>query len=91
VERLAREIAGPNASAEILDLARRIAEAQIDVYRARYARHRFPITNVEPILGRNLQFLAAPSATFSDPIRRLCLQNGLSATCFVRRKDRINS
>jgi hypothetical protein len=41
VEVLAREIAGPNASAEILELARRIAEAQIDIHRARTARHRF--------------------------------------------------
>ena len=34
-------IAGPHASAEMLELARRIAEAQIDVERARTARHRF--------------------------------------------------
>ena len=41
VEVLAREIAGPNASAQMLELARRIAEAQIDIHRARTARHRF--------------------------------------------------
>jgi hypothetical protein len=41
VERISRKIAGPNASAEMLELARRIAEAQTDVDRARYARHRF--------------------------------------------------
>jgi antitoxin VapB len=33
------EIAGPGASAEILDLSRQIAEAQIDLCRVRYARH----------------------------------------------------
>lgn len=41
LEALAREIAGTDANAEIRDLAHRIAEAQIDVRRARYARHQF--------------------------------------------------
>jgi hypothetical protein len=39
VEALAREIAGRGANAEIHQLARRIAEAQIDLQRVRYARH----------------------------------------------------
>ena len=39
VESLAREIAGPGANAEIHELARRVAEAQIDLRRVRYARH----------------------------------------------------
>lgn len=47
VERLARKIAGPNAGAEMLDLARRIAEAQIDIHRARTARHRFLSTKID--------------------------------------------
>ena len=38
VETLAREIAGPTANAEILGLARAIAESQIDFRRARNAR-----------------------------------------------------
>jgi hypothetical protein len=41
VETLAREIAGPDANAQILDLARRVAEAQIDLRRVRFARHHF--------------------------------------------------
>jgi hypothetical protein len=41
VETLAREIAGPDANAETQDLARRVAEAQIDLRRVRYARHQF--------------------------------------------------
>ena len=41
VETLAREIAGADANAEIQDLARQIAEAQIDLRRVRYARHQF--------------------------------------------------
>jgi hypothetical protein len=39
VETLAREIIGTDANAEIQELARRIAEAQIDLRRVRYARH----------------------------------------------------
>ena len=39
VEALAREIAGVDASAEIQELAQRIAEAQSDLRRARDARH----------------------------------------------------
>jgi hypothetical protein len=41
VETLAREIAGPDANGETQDLARRVAEAQIDLRRVRYARHQF--------------------------------------------------
>ena len=40
VEVLARDIAGTDANAEILELARRVAEAQIDLRRVRYARHK---------------------------------------------------
>jgi hypothetical protein len=39
VETLAREIAGPEANAEAQELARRVAEAQIDLCRVRDARH----------------------------------------------------
>ena len=41
VETLACEIAGPGASAETKELARRVAEAQIDLRRVRDARHQF--------------------------------------------------
>jgi hypothetical protein len=41
VETLAREIAGSGANAETQELARRVAEAQIDLRRVRYARHQF--------------------------------------------------
>jgi hypothetical protein len=41
VEELAQEIAGTNASLEMLQLARRIAEADVDVRRVRMARHQF--------------------------------------------------
>jgi hypothetical protein len=39
VEALALRIAGANAKLEIRELARRVAEAQIDLRRVRYARH----------------------------------------------------
>jgi hypothetical protein len=39
VEALAHEIAGPDANTEIQELARQIAEAQIDLRRVRHARH----------------------------------------------------
>ena len=39
VEALAREIIGTSTSAEMQELARRIAEAQIDLRRVRHARH----------------------------------------------------
>jgi hypothetical protein len=39
VEALARQIAGTDASLELQELARRIAEAKIDLRRVRYARH----------------------------------------------------
>ncbi len=41
VQALARQIAGQDASADIQILARRVAEAQIDLRRVRYARHQF--------------------------------------------------
>jgi hypothetical protein len=40
VETLACEIAGQRANAETQELARRVAEAQIDLRRVRYARHK---------------------------------------------------
>jgi hypothetical protein len=47
VEALAREIAGINADAKIQEVARRVAEAQADLRRVRYARHQ-ALTNSLP-------------------------------------------
>jgi hypothetical protein len=41
VKTLAREMAGTDANAEIQELARRVAEAQLDLRRVRCARHQF--------------------------------------------------
>ena len=46
VQALADEIAGPDANAEIRQLAFRIAEAQIDLRRVRHARHQFLSDNL---------------------------------------------
>lgn len=40
VEALAHDIAGTDANADLQELARRVAEAQIDLCRVRHARHR---------------------------------------------------
>jgi hypothetical protein len=50
VETLARDIAGPGAKAETKELARRVAEAQIDLRRVRYARYQIAV----PHIGRPL-------------------------------------
>jgi hypothetical protein len=47
VDALAHEIAGANASPQVLELARRIAEAQADLYRVRSARHQFLSENLK--------------------------------------------
>jgi hypothetical protein len=55
VETLAREIAGPGANAETQDLARQVAEAQIDLRRVRYARHKLLSDALsDPHYGMNL-------------------------------------
>ena len=41
VDELAVKIAGPDAQSDILELARRVAEAQIDLHRAQAVRHQF--------------------------------------------------
>jgi hypothetical protein len=41
VDKLACDIAGRGATAELQDLARRIAQAQLDLHRVRLARHQF--------------------------------------------------
>jgi hypothetical protein len=47
IERLARKIAGPRADLELLERARRISEAQIDLHRVRAYRRWMLIRDVE--------------------------------------------
>ena len=77
VEALASEIAGTNANTEMLQLARRVAEAQIDLQRVRYARHqllaqalnkdvRSDFRNV-PVNGEAIHGLTKGSAATASP------------------------
>jgi hypothetical protein len=60
IEALARAIAGAGADAERLELARRIAEAQIDIIRARSARRdRFPTSPAALLAPAAIARLAA--------------------------------
>ena len=56
VETMARKIAGPDADVELLELARRIAEAQVDVNRVRAFRRKvivgqFDVLDDQPLQG----------------------------------------
>src|SRR5262249_33440024 len=64
VEALAREMAGANASSEIQELARRIAEAQVDLRRVRCARPFSPVH-----LAISTMILPGPPAR-SQKVRR---------------------
>ena len=69
VETLAREIAGPTANAEILELARTVAEAQIDFRRVRNARQqRLATAFAEPFheLSSNRTEESGAPETLSD-------------------------
>jgi hypothetical protein len=65
VETLAREIAGPGANAEIQELARQVAEAQIDLRRVRHARHQLLLNAL-----RNPYYESRASAR--EKVRFLC-------------------
>ena len=70
VETLAREIAGPDANAETPDLARQIAEAQIDLRRVRYARHHLLFCALA-----NPRYFSLPNAWNALVIARRLLRN----------------
>jgi hypothetical protein len=63
LEALAREIAGKNANAETQELARQIAEAQIDLRRVRFARYRLLS---EALTNRRVQ--NTPEAALEQPV-----------------------
>lgn len=69
VEELAREIAGTSANAEIHELARRIAEAQIDLRRVRHARHAFLASAIgDPSKLRTKSRIARQLARIRGPV-----------------------
>ena len=73
VETLAREIAGEPTSDGIYQLARRVAEAQIDLQRVRCARHQFlsgQLANPYCYSLARFREQFSSSATFCGPTRR---------------------
>lgn len=66
IESLAHEIAGQHANPEIIELARRIAEAQIDLVRVRYAREQL----LAPQLANPETSLPPGGAGSSTPLNR---------------------
>jgi hypothetical protein len=89
VESLAHDIAGPGATAEVLELARDVAEAQIDLSRVRRARHQallrlFSAGNYSPADGSTAQLaqvgtLLAPELTVFERYEGRALSRRRSA------------
>jgi hypothetical protein len=71
VEALAREIIGKDANLEIQELARRIAEAQIDLRRVRHARHQILSQALSDPDYESETMLAKKSALVIRCLRRL--------------------
>lgn len=78
VESLAREIADEATDNEIYQLARRIAEAQIDLIRIRWARH--------DLLARNLG-----DATYEETAKQLIRMDRYERRALSRRKFAIRA
>ena len=73
VETFARKFAGPSANAEIQELARRVAEAQIDLRRVRYAHQLMSDVLSDPYCDSSANArMKAKEANFCDPIRWTC-------------------
>jgi hypothetical protein len=76
VAALAREIAGMNTNAEMQELARRVAEAQIDLHRVRVARHQLlsrALSNASDALADAREESAAEDAAdvpLTGPVKR---------------------
>ena len=84
VEALTREIAGPGGSANLRELARRVAEAQIDLRRVRYARLRLLSTALgDPEYRSPVTKRQAKLAVQIDKLTRLELIPHLQLTPFA--------
>jgi hypothetical protein len=75
VEMMAREIAGEAADDEIYELARRVAEAQIDLQRVQYARHQILCDHLNNPHYHNL-ISARKKASIISPLLRRAAPGG---------------
>jgi hypothetical protein len=90
VEVLAREIAGPEAAAELQNLARRVAEAQIDLRRIRRARHH--LLNASNDRGYELRAnLLQEFAFLSQQTNQLLVMDRYERGALSRRKRAIRA
>jgi hypothetical protein len=87
VEVLASEIAGPDAAAEIQELARRGAEAQIDLRRIRRARDRL-LSNAsnDPNAKKNVALSQELALILSQQTKQLLAMDRYERGALLRRK-----
>jgi hypothetical protein len=92
VEVLAREIAGPDAAAEIQEFARRVAEAQIDLRRIRCARHRL-LCNAwnDPNAKKNVALSQELALILSQQTKQLLAMDRYERGALLRRKRAIRA
>ena len=92
VEALARDIAGKDANLELQELARRIAEAQIDLKRVRSARHEILSSAIDaPSYESPPEGPQKLATVFSDMTRRLAAMDRYERRALSRRKFAIRA
>ena len=102
VAALAGEIAGPAAKADIQELARQVAEAQIDLRRVRYARHQLLCdalanphceyrADTGEILNTTPEGLARLATILSEETKRLVTMDRYERRALSRRKFAIRT
>jgi hypothetical protein len=90
VEALTREIAGPGAKAEVQQLARRVAEAQLDLCRVRYTRHRWLTHALSDQPAAPSKFLSSTSET-CDELARVLVKSAELLSAMDRYERRARS
>jgi hypothetical protein len=104
VDKLACDIAGKGASAELQDLARRVAQAQLDLHRVRLARHQFLSRALSEPDRRKLRVAMKASdntdsphlprplaAVLAQEVKALCALDRYEQRALSRRKSAIRA